>query len=187
MTFLHPMMIWSLAALLPLAAFYFLKVRPRRKPTTAFFLWDKVFQERRASSLFKRLRDAWSLLLMMLACAAICLALARPEWNDRRQDVLILIDNSASMAAKDGSTPRIDAAKRAAAEIIEGLNGAQRAAVATVAERVIYRSHLTDNPRELLDTVEAVKASNQSLRLDVLPSREDCAEPLSPRSSRCAD
>jgi hypothetical protein len=172
-TFLNPMMLWSLAALVPLAAFYFLKVRPRRKPTTAFFLWEKVIQERRASSLFKRLRDAWSLLLMALACSAVCLALARPEWSDRRQDLLILIDNSASMAAKDGGMPRIEAAKRAAAQIVEGLNGVQRAAVATVAQKVVYRSHLTDNPRELLDAIESVTASNQPLRLGVLPSRED--------------
>lgn len=173
MTFLHPALLWSFLALLPLAALYFLKVRPRRKPTTALFLWDGILAERRSSSLFRRLRDSGSLLLMLLVCSAICLALAQPEWNDRRQDLLILIDNSASMAAKEGGTARIDSAKRAAAEIVEGLNGSQRAAVATVAQRVSYRSHLTDNPRELLDAVESVTASNQSLRLDVLAVGED--------------
>lgn len=173
MTFLAPMMLWSLAALLPLAAFYFLKVRPRRRPTTALFLWEKVWEERRANSLFQRLRDLWSLLLVLLACTAICLALARPEWKGRRQDLLILIDNSASMAANDGSSSRIDEAKKAAAAIVEGLDGTQRAAVATIAQRLIYRSHLTDNPRELLDAVESVAASNQELRLDSLPTRDD--------------
>jgi hypothetical protein len=172
-TFLQPLMLWSFAALLPLAAFYFLKVRPRRKPTTAFFLWEKVFEERQSSSLFKRLRDFWSLLLMAAACSAICLALARPEWSDRRKDILLLIDNSASMSAQDGGRSRIEAAKRAAAEIVEGLNGVQRVAVAAVAQKVVYRSHLTDNPRELLDAIESIAASNQALSLDVLPGRED--------------
>jgi len=172
-TFLHPMLLWSFAALLPLAVLYFLKVRPRRKQTTALFLWEKVLEERRSSSLFRRLRDFWSLLLMILACSAICLALARPEWTDRRQDLLILLDNSASMAAKEGGTSRMESAKRAAAEIVEGLNGVQRAAVATVAQSVVYRSHLTDNPRELLDAIESATVSNQPLRLDALPDPED--------------
>lgn len=173
MTLLQPMMLWSLAALAPLVAFYFLKVRPRRKPTTAFFLWEKVWEERRSNSLFRRLRDFWSLLLLALACAAICFALARPELKDRRKDLLILIDNSASMAAKEGGTSRLEQAKKMAAGIVEGLNGTQRAAVATVAQKVVYRSHLTDNPRELLDAVDSVAVSNQTFQLDVLPSLED--------------
>lgn len=172
MTFLQPLMLWSLLALVPLAAFYFLKVRPRRKPTTAFFLWEKLFEERRSTSLFQRLRDIWSLLLLAVACAAICFALARPEWTDRRQDLLILIDNSASMAAQDRGTARIDLAKRAAAEIVEGLNDTQRVAVATVAQKLVYRSHLTDNPRELLDAIDSVAVAHQQLSPDALPKRE---------------
>jgi hypothetical protein len=172
-TFLHPMMLWSFAALIPMAALYFLKVRPRRKPTTALFLWEKILDQRRSNSLFKRLRDLWSLLLLLLACSAICLALAQPEWNDRRQDLLILIDNSASMAAKDGGVARIELAKRTARDIVEGLNGVQRAAVATIAQTLVYRSHLTDNPRELIDAIESVTASHQAIRLDALPSRDN--------------
>ena len=78
MSFLQPGMLWSLAVLLPLAAIYFLKVRPRRRPTTAYFLWEKIFQEKRSSSLFQRLRDVMSLVLMALAAAGISLALAQP-------------------------------------------------------------------------------------------------------------
>lgn len=173
MTFLQPIMLWSLAALVPLAAFYFLKVRPRRKPTTALFLWEKVWDQRRTNSLFQRLRDVWSLLLMALACAAVCLALARPEWKDRRQDLLIVIDASASMGALEGGGTRMDQAKRAAAAVVEGLNGTQRAAVATLAGKLVYRSHLTDNPRELLDAIESIRVSNQAMRLDALPGRDD--------------
>lgn len=166
-------MLWSLAALLPLTAFYLLKVRPRRKPTTAIFLWEQVLDQRRTSKLFQRLRDLWSLLLMLLVCSAICLALARPQWNDRRHDLLVVVDVSASMAAGQGGSSRIEQAKKTAAEIVEGLNGTQRAAVATVADKLVYRSHLTDNPRELLDAIDSIAASNQELRLDSLPDREN--------------
>lgn len=170
MTLLSPTMLWSLVVLAPLAAIYFLKVRPRRKPTTAYFLWDRIFQEKRASSLFHRLRDAWSLVLMALAAAAVCFALARPEWTDQRKDLLIVVDNSASMAARDGRTSRLDLAKRLASDIVQGLNGNQRAAVATVATRLDYHSHLTDNPRELLEAIDAIRPSAESLNVGTLPT-----------------
>jgi len=162
-TFLAPAMLWSLAALLPLVAIYFLKVRPRRKPTTAFFLWEKIFQQKRTSSLFQRLRNLWSLLLMALAAAAICFALGRPEWADDRQDLLILIDRSASMGAKEGRSTRFDLAKKLAADIVEGLNGNQRASIATVGHRLTFLSHLTDNPRELLDAIAQANPSQETL------------------------
>ena len=57
MTFLAPAFLWSFLALIPLAAIYFLKVRPRKKSTTAYFLWEKIFSQKKATSLFNRLRD----------------------------------------------------------------------------------------------------------------------------------
>jgi hypothetical protein len=176
MSFLQPVMLWSLVALLPLAAIYFLKVRPRRRPTTAYFLWEKIFQEKRTSSLFQRLRDIMSLLLMLLAASAVCLAIARPEWNDRRQDLLIVIDNSASMAAQDGGDTRMAAAKDLAANLIEGLNGSQRAAVATVGRTLTYRSHLTDNPRELLDAVSQITSSPETLSESALAELTEASD-----------
>lgn len=170
MTFLAPAMLWSLVALLPLTAIYFLKVRPRTRPTTALFLWQTIFQERQARRLFQRLRDLWSLLLMLLAAAAICLALARPQWTDRREDLILVIDTSASMAAEGPDGRRIDQAKREARRVIEGLNGMQRAAVATLSDRLVYVSHLTDNPRELLDATDGIEASYLQLAIESLPS-----------------
>lgn len=171
MTFLAPAMLWSLAVLAPLVAIYFLKVRPRRRPTTAYFLWERVFQEKRASSLLHRLRDTWSLVLMMLAAAAVCFALARPEWSDRRSDLILVIDTSASMGAREGRRTRLELAQDVARDVVEGLNGNQLAAVATLTGRLTYRSHLTDNPRELVDAIDAVRPSGEAIDLAALPGR----------------
>ena len=176
MTFLAPALLWSFLALIPLAAIYFLKVRPRRKPTTAFFLWEKIFQEKRSNRLFQRLRDVWSLLLMLLAASAICLALGRPEWADERQDLLILVDHSASMSAREARSTRLELAKRMANKIIEGLNGNQRAAIAVVGQNLSYVSHLTDNPRQLLDAIEQIRETEETLSWDALPQRHENAQ-----------
>ena len=123
MTFLFPIYFWALLGLLPLIAVYFLKVKPRRKPTTAFFLWQAVFDQKLSTSLFDRLRDLLSLLLMMLAFIAIVFALTAPQVNDdQRSDILILIDNSASMNTNDQGGTRLQAAKETAKSIIRSLN-----------------------------------------------------------------
>jgi hypothetical protein len=106
---------------------------------------------------------------MLLAASAIVLALAGPQLADEdRKDLLILIDQSASMAAADGGSTRLEAAKKVAAEIIEALSANQRAAVACVAGDVAYRVHFTDNPRELLDAVEKVEQTDFALRPQAL-------------------
>ncbi len=158
MRILSPLFFWSFVSLLPLVAVYFLKVRPRRAPTTAFFLWQQVFQEKRATSLFRRLRDFWSLLLMGLAFCAVCLALTNPQWtSDERKDLLIVIDNSASMNARAGSESCLDKARDAARDVVRAMDGAQRAALASLGDRLVYHSHMTDSPRQLLEAIEAVQ------------------------------
>ena len=174
MSFLSPGFIWAFLSLVPLALIYLLKVRPRRKPTTAYFLWENIFHERRPNRLLQRLRDLWSLLLMLLAFAAICFALMRPELSDDdRKDVLLLIDNSASMNTVEGGVSRLDAAKSTAIRILRAFNGTQRAAVASVSRDVNYQSHLSDNPRELIDAVKSVEATDFELRPEQLASNDE--------------
>lgn len=161
MSFLAPAFLWTLLALIPLAAAYFLKVRPRRRPATAFFLWERVFEQKRATSLLQRLRDAISLLLMLLAFAAVAFALARPELvDDERKDLLLLVDQSASMSAKDGGTTRLDEAKRVAREIVAAMDGNQRAAVATVGRELRFLTHLGGSPRELAEAIDRVEPTD---------------------------
>ena len=169
MSFANPAFLWAFLALIPLAAIYLLKVRPVRKPTTAWFLWEDIFQENKAKSLFQRFRDLFSLLLMLAAFSAIVLALARPSFSsDTKSDLILLIDNSASMNAKDSGSVRLDQAIETANEIVVALNGNQRCSVATVSDRADFLSNLTDNPNELLAAIEKVKPTSLASRIEVL-------------------
>ena len=157
MTLLSPGFLWAFAALLPLAAIYFLKVRPRKRSTTAYFLWERIFNEKRATSLFNKLRDLLSLILMLLVFSALALALAQPEFTgDERKDLLLIIDHSASMSADS----RLEDAKKTARDIVIALNGNQRAAVASAARDIAFRSHLSVSPRELIDSIDAIEPSD---------------------------
>ncbi len=90
MTFGFPAFFWATLALLPLAAVYFIKTRPRRQPVNAFFLWQQVFKQKASNSLFQRLRNLLSLLLVALAFLAAVFALSsaqqRMTWFKRGLD-----------------------------------------------------------------------------------------------------
>ena len=97
MNFGAPGLLWGLLALLPLVAVFFLKVKPRKKTTNAFFLWQKVFEEKKVSALFRRLRNVLSLILVVLAATAIVLAMSRLQLDqDDGRDILLVVDVSAS-------------------------------------------------------------------------------------------
>lgn len=161
MSFTSPAFLWILAALAPLVAIYFLKIRPRRMPVNAFFLWNQIFEERRASSLFQRLRDLISLLLLALVIAAIAIAAAGPRFDkDDKRDLLLVIDVSPSMRAKINGKEGVLLAKNRAREIIRALNGTRRAALATVSGDLRFLCHLSSAPKDLLDALARVEVTD---------------------------
>ena len=158
MSFLVPAMLWGLLALIPLSIIYLLKVRPRRKSTNAYFLWATILEEKTASALFRRFRDLFSWLLMLLAAILVVLALANPKFltgDDR--DLVIIIDQSPSMAAERDNTSTLTLAKDEAKSIIHSLDGSRRAAIAKLSDQLRFASHLSDSPKDLLDAVDEVK------------------------------
>lgn len=164
MNFLSPGFLWGLLALLPLIAVYFLRVRPRRRQVTAFFLWQKVLERKKASSLFQRLRDAFSLLLLLLSVLAAVFAAAglRFQQNDDR-DVVVFLDVTPSMMAK-ASLPSgktiLELARTHADDMVKSLNGTRRMAVGTVADDLQFASHLSDSPKDLQDAIRLIRSSD---------------------------
>lgn len=177
MTFASPALLWSLLALAPLIAAYLLKVRPRKRTTTAFFLWEQVLTDRKPNRLWDQLRNVISLLIMAAAFAAIALAMAGPRLAaETPSDLLIVIDNSLSMQADEQGVSRLDRAKERARDLARAMNGVQRAAVATLGEKLRYVSHLSDNPRELLAAIDRVTPTYETLNPTALPSRTDAQD-----------
>lgn len=164
MTFGFPAFFWAALALIPLAAVYFIRTKPRRQPVNAFFLWQRVFQQKAASSLFQKLRNLLSLLLIALAFLASILALTRPRFDDgETPDLLIIIDCSASMQGTAEGKNRLDTAKEIASSWVTALSGSQRAAIASVADKLEYHANLTTRTRRLSEALDSISASDLAL------------------------
>ena len=107
-------------------------------------------------------RDA----LLLLALAATLLALLGPRLGTRGErlpvsgvDVVVLVDVSRSMDARDLPPSRLDRALRAADELLAGLSAGDRAALAAFAGRGVLLSPLTADHGALRELLPAFDTS----------------------------
>jgi len=148
MTFLFPLGLLMLAPVALLAVTYLMTVRRRQRYVVRFAalpLLDKVIPERPN---WRRHLPA----VFLLAALALCgLAVARPEMPVRvpyeRATIIVAIDTSESMQARDVSPDRLTAAVAAAGDFIDRLPPTFNVGVVTFAGSTIV-AHPPDTDRE---------------------------------------
>ena len=125
MRFLSPAnlhLLWL--ALIPLALWLFRR-QAKRVPVSTLLFFKSLAREHQESAWLRRIKKWLSLLLTLLVLLFAILALSRPS-NDLSADspgaVVIVVDHSASMAAKDAQgRTRLDEAKRLVKDRIRSL------------------------------------------------------------------
>jgi len=174
-------LLWLLIAV-PIIMLYILRTRLRRQPVSTLLFWDQLFDQKRQRSWWQRLRHWLSLLLQLAFLFFVIAALTDPlrvgQQNAARQ-VVVIVDNSASMAAigDDGQT-RWEAARKKALGIVAGLRGGDEVAVVTAGSSVrvpvgmtdfapaardaIGVLQLTDGPSRALAAIDAAKRLTRS-------------------------
>ena len=126
-----------------ITALYLVRLRRRRVVVSFAPLWLDAIGPRRTTSWARRLRDLLSLLLAISLLGALLVAAVdpRPAAADRAgRSLVVLIDRSASMSARDGAGTRLDAARAGANAIVDGLAATDRALVASFASDAIAES-----------------------------------------------
>lgn len=135
MSFLSPLAFALFALSVPLVLLYFLKVRRREQVVPSLLFWETSLRDREASAFFQRLQRDPLLILQMLALLALTLALARPAitvMGQGARKVVVVLDTSASMKARDGLSSRFSNARAQAAALVNRLGeGAEVLVVAS--------------------------------------------------------
>ena len=124
MSFALPIAFTLAALAVPIVALYILKVRLRRVPVSTNLFWRQIYEEKPPRSIWQHFRHLLSLLLQLLLLMLMVLAIADPcfSWQLlKSRRLVVVIDNSASMRATDVAPSRLDAAKAAASQIIDGM------------------------------------------------------------------
>jgi len=124
MGFLSPFALYLAALSIPILILYMLRLRRRDVLVSSTLLWQRLLRDREANTPWQRLRRNLLLLLQLLILALLSVALARPfvpAPTVVSGSVVLLLDASASMQARDVPPTRFGAGLRAAREIVAGL------------------------------------------------------------------
>lgn len=167
MNFLVPLAWSALALALPIIAFYLIKTRPRKRVVSTSLFWRQLTPQVYNSSLWRKLRRWFSLLLQLLFLALLVFALAGPvtSWESLQPvSEILVLDPSASMQATDVAPSRWDDAVARARARIRSMRGTDSMAliVASDPPRVLqaWSSSRRTLDRALADAqVESTDAS----------------------------
>ena len=122
-TFAHPYLLLLLLVITLMAVWYVLRYR-KQKPALQF---SNISLFRGVHKTFRQRAYPLLFILRMVAVGALVIALARPQSMLSRQemkvegiDIVLAMDVSGSMLAEDFKPNRLEAAKKVAAEFIDG-------------------------------------------------------------------
>jgi uncharacterized membrane protein/secreted protein with Ig-like and vWFA domain len=161
MSFLTPLAFAAFALTLPLVLLYFLKVRRREHTVSSLLLWEPLLRDREASAFFQRLQRDPLLILQILALAALTLALARPAitvMGQGARKVVVVLDTSASMKARDPAGTRFQAAKGEAAGLVRRLGEAAEVMVLEAGVQPRVLAPLARDRERAIDAIRGAQA-----------------------------
>jgi hypothetical protein len=169
MSFASPLWLLLLGLLPLIVILHAIAVRWRRLPVSSLVFWDDILRVRRVNMRVRRLLRSLSLLLELLAVAALALALAGPRITRHglagAGDTVLVLDATASMQTREGARTRFEIARARAQDVLTGLRrGARMAFVLaeraprlvvpftedrTVLRRAIDAAAVTDEPGDI--------------------------------------
>lgn len=133
-----PAALWGLLAIPVLVLLYLLRVRRRDHPVSSVLLWQRSAPALAAYRPSRRIERNMLLLLQILATAAVVTALARPSVAVHglgRRDLMLVLDLSFSMRARDVSPTRFDRARAEAIDLVARSRPGQRFGVVVAGPR----------------------------------------------------
>jgi hypothetical protein len=118
-------------------AFYMLRLRREERTVSSTYLWQHLVRDVEANAPWQRLRRSLLLLLQLLLVVLLVAVVARPVLERPAalaRDLVVVVDASASMAARDVFPDRLTAAKQAAMDALRDLPSDGRVSVIAAAE-----------------------------------------------------
>jgi hypothetical protein len=144
-------------------------LRPRRRSVelSTTRLWREALRERRRGFGLRKLLRNLNLLLLLLAALLLSVGLAEPRWLTRSaepDDVVLVLDVSASMKARDGRGTRFELALREAARVVDDLPSGSRVLVMTSGRSPVIRSTFAREAASLRATLSGLRPTDEAGR-----------------------
>jgi von Willebrand factor type A domain/Aerotolerance regulator N-terminal len=179
-----PAPITILALLLPLAIIllYFLKLKRKPLQVPSTFLWKKSIEDLHVNSLFQWLRENILLVLQVLIALFFIYALLGIRLHGSTSQIrnyILVIDNSASMAAKDVAPSRLEWAKEEALKEIDAAGDDDYGMVLVFNSKATTLQTYTNNKGKLREAVRSIRQTQRSTHIEeALSLAESLANPV---------
>ncbi len=158
---------WLLLLLLvPLViVLHALTLRWRSLPASSLVFWNEVLKERKSSLRLRRIFRSLVLLFQILAVTLLALALGGPLLaglsHGGSQDVILVLDATASMQAREGARTRWDIARERGLELASGLRGGARMAVVLAEKSPRLLSPFTEDRSALRRLLQSARPTDE--------------------------
>jgi hypothetical protein len=169
MEFLNPAALWWLAAIPLLVLLYLLRARRTEVVVPSLLLWRAAQRDRLVRRPLRRLERNLLLLLQIAAVTAAAFALARPHIpasGVAGDDLVVVLDLSATMQATDIQPSRFDAARLAAVELVNGVAHGQQVAVIGAAHSPRMIVPLTSRRQDVVAALNSLRPTDGSSDLN---------------------
>ncbi len=168
MQLINPVGLALLLALVPIVLLYLLKLRRKERVVSSVLLWERMIRDVQANAPLQRLRFNVLLVLQALVVAGAALALARPYVQEQRlsgQSLVVILDASLSMQARDVRPSRFEAARREALRLVNRLARGSEMMVVEAGPQVRLRCGFTANKGVLRRAIASCRPSDGSCDL----------------------
>ncbi len=156
------MMLTNLGGLLALGVvpllilIHCLKPKAETLETSTLFLWKDALREERSGFRLQKFKSGLLLILQILIVCLVALALAKPVWTHetiKEGDRIVVVDTSASMKTRVGSSTRFDLAREKALQLVNDLPPNSRLLLVQTGMQPHLLHPFTDNRSALKDTL----------------------------------
>ncbi len=164
--------LWLGLIAIPVVALYFLKIKRHRRTVPYLRLWADLVDEKRVTTLFRRLQRWLSLLLQLLIVASLVGAFGVLTLSDsflQEESVVLVLDTSASthgLASRDGTRTRFQAGLEKARELVEGRSSEDEFAVIAAGPEPVLVQGFTRSTLRLREALDQIAPTSASGDLD---------------------
>jgi len=161
---------------------YFLKLKRKPIQVPSTFLWKKSIEDLHVNSLFQWLRNNVLLLLQLLVLLFLIYSVLGVRFHGATQmsrHFILMIDNSASMSAKDVSPSRLDWAKQEALKEIDSVGDHDYGMVIVFNSKATTLQTYTNDKEKLREAVRSIVQTQRPTRIEeALALAESLANPV---------
>jgi Ca-activated chloride channel homolog len=161
LTFLAPQFLWALLAIPVVILLHFIRARKKRQDVSALFLWKQAKEQAETR---RRFSPSWLLALQLAFVTLAALALSQPNIVlANRPDRILIVDTSASMAARDSEGVRLERAVNEAKTL--GRSAGQVALIRASTEAQVLQP-LTNSVADVEASLDALVAADETANLE---------------------